>query len=710
MLAAILLIAAGLRVWAPWDDVFGGSRVNFLETDAWYHVRLAESQVRNFPHRITVDPYAAPDGQYVAVAPLLDTIIATAAFATRGRDAATGDIERIAALVPAIVGVLAVAAVWALATIAFDRRAGLIAGLLAAILPGHFLDRTLVGFVDHHALEVLLSMATLACIAYGTAVGAGVCLGLYLLAWVSGSYFVFILAVWIGLTAILVPAHRAAAARLTATAAAIALAIVVVFQDPGLFRYDTQLAALSGLLLAAVAVMYFADHLVKAISVIAVTAIVAVAILWATMPGLVSQVATDLGRFRPDPTRMAVLEARPLFLYTGNWEWLQPWTFFRSGFYAGVVAVIGLAVATWRSRRADHLLILCFTIANYLATLGQNRFGYYLVPATALVISWLAVRILDWSGVAHAGNPHPQVRKVIPLQRELAVMAIAGLLVAPNIVPAAIATQRGGGMPSYWFEAMEWLRTNTPEPFASPDYYYARYQGTNPPAAFSIMNWWDQGYWIIQTARRVPISNPTQSGADKAADFLTSTDEAEAIAMLAPDRAKYVVVDWELPFREGGDGSLAGRFQNLADWAGLPTSRFYSLCFSRRTDVDPWEPTWIFREAYYQTMAYRLMVLGGAAAQSANNTYVVRISQRNDTTGRPFCEVVNRWQYARPEDARRSASERGEGFEAVGLSPWQPAFDVPAIAALKVAAEFRDPNQKANETPMVRVFEIENKK
>src|SRR5437868_130692 len=106
MLAAILAIAAGLRVWAPWDDVFSGPRVNFLETDAWYHVRLAESQVRNFPHRITIDPYAAPDGQYVPVAPLLDASIATVAFVTRGRDAPTAYIEQVAALVPAIVGVL----------------------------------------------------------------------------------------------------------------------------------------------------------------------------------------------------------------------------------------------------------------------------------------------------------------------------------------------------------------------------------------------------------------------------------------------------------------------------------------------------------------------------------------------------------------------------------------------------------------------------
>ena len=706
MLAIILLIAAGLRVWAPWDDVLGSTRVNFLETDSWYHVRLAESQVRNFPHRITVDPYAAPDGQYIAVAPLLDTIVATAAFVTRGRSAPEQYIERVAAFVPAIAGVLAVLAVWALATVAFDRRAGFIAGLLAAILPGHFLDRTLIGFVDHHALEVLLSFATLTAIVYGSLAAAGICLGLYLLAWASGSYFVSILAVWIVLTAMLAPDRRASAGRFMAITAAIALAIVLLFQDPDLFRYNTQIAALAGLLLISLAVMRSAGHLVKAIGIITLVGIAIVMLIWMALPGLFYQVVTDLNRFLPDPTRMAVLEARPLFLYTGNWTWSQPWVFFRSGFYVGLVAVVWLAVVTARSRRIDHLLILCFTVANYLATVGQNRFGYYLVPSTAVVIAWLAVRILDWGGVPHAGNPNPPLKRPLPFQREIAVIAIAGIVVAPNIVPAAITTTRVGGMPTYWFEAMEWLRTNTPQPFTPTDHYYARYETTNPPASFTVMNWWDQGYWIMQTARRVPISNPTQNGADTAAKFLTATDESDALAQLAAARAHYVIVDWELPFREGPAGSLAGRFENLAGWAGIPTSRFYSLCFSRQSDGEAWEPVWIYREAYYQTMAYRLMVLGGAAARPANNSYVAQINERTDTTGRRFCEVVNRWQFAGPEEAKQSAAQRGSGFEAVGLTPWQPAFAVPAIAGLKVATEFRDVDQKANESPMVRIFEV----
>ena len=721
-LAAILVVATGLRVWAPWDDVLGTGRVNFLETDAWYHVRLVENQVRNFPHRVTLDPYASPGGQYVAVAPLLDTVMATAVVVTQGRHASVDYIERVAALVPAVVGVLAVVAVWALATIAFDRRAGLIAGLLAAILPGHFLDRTLVGFVDHHALEVLLSFATLTALALGTSrqeraplptsnllpsTAAGFFLGLYLLAWASGSYFVAILAVWIVLAALMCSSERAiASAKIAAIAASVALLIVWVFQDPALFRYNTQIAALAGLLAVSVAVMLLAQRFAIAIAALAlVTAVLALG-AWILVPSLVQQVTIDLNRFRPDPTRMAVLEARPLFLYSGNWDWWQPWIFFRSGFYAGAIAVIALAVTVWRSRRADHLLIVCFTLANFAATVGQNRFGYYLVPATAVVCGWLATRILDWGGVPHAGNPNRPARTLIPFQRELAVIVVAGTIVAPNIVTAAVTTTRVGGMPEYWFNAMQWLRDNTPEPFGSADYYLARYDGSGPPASFSVMNWWDQGYWIVQTAHRVPVANPTQDAAPVAARFFTETDEAAALALLTGQRARFVLVDWELPFREGSSGSLAGRFQNLADWAGLPTSRYYTLCFSRAIDADPWQVTWIYHEPYYQSMVYRLMVLGGKAAAPTNNTYVVETRERVDTNGRRFCEVVSRTQHATADEARRMAAQRGAGFKAAGLTPWQPAFPTRPIVGLREVASFRDAGQKDSEAPMVRIFEV----
>jgi oligosaccharyl transferase (archaeosortase A-associated) len=705
-LGVILFVAAALRVWAPWGDVFRGGRVNFLETDAWYHVRLAEHQVRNFPRHLTVDPYAAAGGQYVAVAPLFDTIVATTVFVTRGPNAPTAYIERVAALAPPIMGVLAVLAVWALATLAFDRRAGFLAGFLAAILPGHFLDRTLVGFVDHHALEVLLSFATLAAFVWALrspepgarspAAAAGCLLGLYLLAWSSGAFFVTIIAAWIALAPFVgQPRAAIASARTAAIAAAIALMIVLLFQSPSLFRYQTQIVSLAGLLIVSIAVMQLAERMAVAAGIVA--ALVAVMVIGGMVlaPELFRQVTNDLGRFRPDPTRMAVLEARPLFLYTGNWEWLQPWTFFRSGFYVGVAALVALAASLFRSRRLDHLVIVVFTASVLIATIGQNRFAYYLVPATAVAAAWLSICVLDW---ARAG------RTLIPFQREVSVMLVAGIVVAPNLVPAAITTTRTGGMPEYWAQAMNWLRTSTPPPFESESLFDARYRDPIPAPAYTVMNWWDQGYWIVQAARRVPVSNPTQVKAPNAASFYTATDEAEALRVLSAEQARYVLLDWELPFRDAAGGALAGRFQNLADWAGIPTSRFYSLCYTR--GAADWQPVWLFNEAYYQTMTYRLMVLGGQSASPANNTYVVKVTNLTDVTGRRFCALEERQVYETAAAAAAAASQKGAGYRVVGLNPWRTAFPLDAISGLRVAKDIRQPQQPPTEVPMVRIFEV----
>jgi len=220
------------------------------------------------------------------------------------------------------------------------------------------------------------------------------------------------------------------------------------------------------------------------------------------------------------------------------------------------------------------------------------------------------------------------------------------------------------------------------------------------------MNWWDQGYWLIQAAHRVPVSNPTQGGAPQSAAFLTATDEAAALDILKDTRARFVMVDWELPFRDAGNGSLAGRFQNLADWAGLPTSRFYSLCYSRNRESDPWTPSWIYYEPYYQSMVYRLMVLGGQGANPVNSTWVVRRQQRVDATGREFCEVSEAQSYPSADDARRAAAARGPEFVVIGRTPWQPAFPVSDVTGLREIQTFRESTQKPNESPMVRIFEV----
>ena len=59
IVAALGLLALSIRVFPWFDLVFQPGFVNFQDTDAWYHVRLAENLIRHFPWRVMVDPYAA---------------------------------------------------------------------------------------------------------------------------------------------------------------------------------------------------------------------------------------------------------------------------------------------------------------------------------------------------------------------------------------------------------------------------------------------------------------------------------------------------------------------------------------------------------------------------------------------------------------------------------------------------------------------------
>src|SRR5690606_24742265 len=121
-----------------------------------------------------------------------------------GRDASTGEVERVAAWLPPIFGTLTVVVLWLLARRLFDRRAALVAAALLTVLPGHFLDRTMLGFVDHHALEALLAVCVLFAIvraletaSIAAATLTGLALGAYLLTWGSGVFLVAIIGAWL---------------------------------------------------------------------------------------------------------------------------------------------------------------------------------------------------------------------------------------------------------------------------------------------------------------------------------------------------------------------------------------------------------------------------------------------------------------------------------------------------------------------------------
>jgi hypothetical protein len=221
------------------------------------------------------------------------------------------------------------------------------------------------------------------------------------------------------------------------------------------------------------------------------------------------------------------------------------------------------------------------------------------------------------------------------------------------------------------------------------------------------MNWWDHGYWIVQIARRVPVANPTQERAPNAARFYAATSERDALETLASERSRYVLSDWELPFRYTAEGAIMGRFQNVLDWAGARHAGYYEVAYKRVSNA--WVPVWLFYEPYYRSMAFRLSVLGGAAAVPlANSATVVVLGERVDDTGLRFKEILSEATFTTYGAAVEAAARPYATGRAlvVGLDPWRTPFPLEALARLREVHAARTPVQKVTESPWVRIFEL----
>ena len=221
MLAALFGLALYIRIAVPYDQVFVKDWVWFRDTDAYYYIRHIENLVHNFPHFNSFDPYMLyPGGSIGLHRPFFAWLIAGIVRLVSSGAPSLQAIETVAAYMPAVLGALTLIPAYFIGRELFNRWAGLLAAALVAILPGEFLHRSLLGFTDHHVAEVLFSTVSLLFFILAIrrarereitfrhllardwpalsrplvyALLAGLFLGLYLLTWIGGLMFIFII-------------------------------------------------------------------------------------------------------------------------------------------------------------------------------------------------------------------------------------------------------------------------------------------------------------------------------------------------------------------------------------------------------------------------------------------------------------------------------------------------------------------------------------
>jgi oligosaccharyl transferase (archaeosortase A-associated) len=689
LVAAFCLLALFIRVFPRLDPVFQPGFVNFQETDAWYHVRVAENLVRHFPWRIMVDPYVAFGRvQDTATAPFYDWLLGLIAWVAGAGAPSESLLHVIAAWYPAVLAVFTVAAVFILAKLVFGLRTALLAAAIIATLPGHFLRVSSLGFTDHHIMESLLVTLFFFLLlraiqrpdSLGTSLAAGLTLAAYLLTFHGAAFMVGVVIAWAIYDRVRWFWQREKpepSLRPLYVAFLAALSICLIFHRLLWMNYTIAALGLGSLAIGVVELWAkWCRQLARprlaffgGLTAASLTSLAAAAVL---SPGLRHSVKNIVPHLMPAVfgTSGRVYELQSLVYEQGHFTLTPALLQFYGAYFFALFGLLLLAESTIKRSDPGRALIFFWGITTFVLSMGQLRMTYYYAIAVAILSGYAA------DGLLASGRKTAWVTG----------LCLVLLVFAPNL-NAAVNNDVFNGVPPDWKEALDWMRASTPEPFGDPAFYYARYGRQQygpdyryPPGAYSVMAWWDYGYWILGLARRIPVTNPTQTNAGVAADFLLAQSEQEAVPLLQAWRTRYVVVDERLPLWPSSQEIMVGDYPGFFEYTRTHRLSDYLLpAYESNAEGKP-KPKVFYLPAYYRSLAIRLFVFGGQAADGRGGAMLLSLQQKTFPRGGTYQEVVGTKRFESAQEALAAeATCRDRGCVLVGENPMLSCVPLEAL-------------------------------
>ncbi|MDD2777551.1 MAG: oligosaccharyl transferase, archaeosortase A system-associated [Methanocellales archaeon] len=678
LLIAIVALALYIRAVLPYDSVFIGDTVRFGGNDPWYHMRLVENTIRNFPHRIFFDPYTRfPFGDVLHFGPLYDQMIALIALLVGLGSPSLRTIEVIGAYFPAVLGALVVLPVYFIGKILFDKRAGLLSALIVAIIPGQFLSRSLLGFTDHHVAETLFSTLTIMffMIAIRRAAGvrfehvlgkdwgtlrtplvysilAGFMFGCYLLCWVGGLLIGFIIAVSVIIQHI-TDTLRNKSTDYLCIVGVITFVIPLVMVTPIVIQegavqyswlhiYSFIIGILAFLVLSGIPKLMDRKEIARSyypLMLIGIGAI-GVASLYLINPSLLQSMLGSFNVFQPRGGLLTVAEATSIFYRGGQFSLQWVWENFTMCFYTALIALVVVGYRMLKEWKPEDTLLVVWSIVLFFAIVGQNRFAYYFAVNVAILSGYFGIKMLEWGGLGELYEDFKRrvkdssdigyfVSRYVKIVHIFVVILVVLLLIYPN-VKITMGTGSGaarwtGGPSMDWYSTLDWMRYNTPDPGLD---YYAIYEAPTPgekypypDSAYGVMSWWDYGHWITKIAHRIPNANPFQSGIGGP---IGSGNPGACVFFISKTEAEANVVADELGVKYViSDFMMAdvwnafyNKFGAMTVWAG-DTEGYYVQVNNTGGGTG-----FIPSPKYFSTMEARLHIFDGRGVQLSEEIYL----------------------------------------------------------------------------------------
>jgi oligosaccharyl transferase (archaeosortase A-associated) len=456
----LLFALAAFMFWIRvrnWRNFLIGGRVYFSGNDAWYHLRQVQYTVRHWPWTMPFDPWTSyPTGTSVGqFGTLYDQLVATAALVVGLGNPTEQTTALVLLFASAVAGTVVVIPTYFLGR-RFGGRFGAIIGVaVLALSPGSFLARSVVGFSDHHAAEVLFQALAVAVIVIalvvaerekpvyeqfrereftslrrpvGWAALAGIVVTLYIWTWPPGLLLVGIFGVFL-LVALPLQYLRGRSPEHIAVVGAVSLSVAGVLMLATFKTTEISVTNFSVLhpvfaLVGAFGCVFMA-WLARTMEArdlpalaypgtiaglfVAGTVVVAVA-----LPTLFDFFLNQLNRivgFGTGQAALTVAEIQPPFPTGPGTSFSEAVDATLEYFYnsfglayltaaAGIVVMLGRLALGRTERWAASVFVLVWSAFITSATLTQSRFSYYLLVPIAVMNAYLVGHVLRFVGIS----------------------------------------------------------------------------------------------------------------------------------------------------------------------------------------------------------------------------------------------------------------------------------------------------------------------
>ncbi len=717
LVALFFGVALYLRIVLPYDNVFVGDWINFTGVDAYYFMRQVDNLVHNFPHSISFDPYLLyPGGQPLSSLSFFVYLISGITWLVGFGSPTQHIADMIGVYFPAILGALAVIPVYLIGKELFNRWAGVIAAGLLAIAPSEFLSRSILGFADRDALEVLFTVLTMLffILAIKSAhqkqsdhnlrhlgrtkikpliysLLAGIFLGSYLLTWRGALIFVFIIFVYLIIQAVIDHLKRRNINYLGFVGTITFLIALIIFLPSHPARaclaplvialiMTPLLATISWVMLKTkVEVDYYPLALFG-------LGLVGLAVLYVGSPSLLESMLNQLKIFVPSEAQTTTLEMRPMLFPGGKFSLSVIWGNFTTGSFLSLISLGILIYLVIKRGEADKTLMVVWSLVMLAATLTLSRLGLFYTVNVAILSGYLAWLILDFAGQRKKPDTIAEAPQKALTKREnkkkykraasrtsgwlnigLAIVVVFFLFFFPNFAAAhSIASDPAFAPSNGWCEALSWMKDNTPDPFGNPDFYYAHYTKSfrYPTTAYGVTAWWDYGYWIARIGHRLPNCHPGGGKRIETARFFTAQGETIADPIISQLKSRYVIIDYSttvlspayyvLEKRYG----FSGKFYAIATYAGSNQENFCDIYYQLKDGK--FEPVPIFYPEYYRSLAVRLYNFNGIAV-APRFSIVIGYEEEIGRDGIRYKKITSTKSFASYEEAEAYVADEKLG-------------------------------------------------